>query len=110
MAVNWSHGTALNAALPDVTVAGKTGTAEFFDPDIPRDDKGNLPIHAWFTAFAPYEAPEIVVTVFVYNGGEGSAVAVPIARSILRTYFDLKNRDTAAGSHSLIDQLEAPAP
>jgi len=50
------------------------------------------------------------VTVFVYNGGEGSAVAVPIARSILRTYFDLKNRDAAAGSHSLIDQLDTPAP
>jgi len=110
MAVNWSHGTARNAALPDVTVAGKTGTSEFFDPDIPRDDKGNLPTHAWFTAFAPYEAPEIVVTVFVYNGGEGSSVAVPIARSILRTYFDLKNRDAADGSHSLIDQFETPAP
>ncbi len=110
MAVNWSHGTARNAAVPGVTVAGKTGTAEFFDPDIPRDDKGNLPTHAWFTAFAPYEAPEIAVTVFVYNGGEGSAVAVPIAQEILRTYFDLKKRDAAAGSHSVLDQLEAPAP
>lgn len=111
MAVNASFGTAPNAALANVTVAGKTGTAEFFDPRIPRDDKGNLPTHAWFTAFAPYEDPEIVVTVFVYNGGEGSAVAVPVAREILRTYFDLKARDEAAGSHSILDQLEeTPAP
>ncbi len=110
MAVNWVHGTARNVALGDVTVAGKTGTAEFFDPDIPRDNKGNLPTHAWFTAFAPYEAPEIVVTVFVYNGGEGSAVAAPIANRILRTYFDIKARDAAAGSHSVLDRLETPTP
>jgi penicillin-binding protein 2 len=111
MTVNASFGTAPNAALADVTVAGKTGTAEFFDPRIPRDGKGNLPTHAWFTAFAPYEAPEIVVTVFVYNGGEGSATAVPIARAILRTYFDLQKRDAETGSHSILDQLEeTPTP
>ncbi len=113
MAVNASFGTAPNAAIPNVTIAGKTGTAEFFDPRIPRDDKGNLPTHAWFTAYAPYEDPEIVVTVFVYNGGEGSATAVPIAREILRTYFDLKTRDAAADSHSVLEQLqglETPTP
>ncbi len=105
MAVNWEYGTATGAALPDVTVAGKTGTAEVFDPEIPRDGRGNLRSHAWFTAFAPYEAPEIVVTVFVYNGGEGSAVAVPIARQILRSYFDIKARDAATGSRPVLDQL-----
>ena len=68
-------------------MAGKTGTAEFFDPDIPPDDEGNLPTHAWFTAFAPVEAPEIALVVFVYNGGEGSDTAVPIATEILRYYF-----------------------
>ncbi|MCO6450608.1 MAG: penicillin-binding protein 2 [Caldilineales bacterium] len=106
MAVNWEHGTAKIAALPDVQVAGKTGTAEFYDPELGRDGRGNLPTHAWFTAFAPYEDPEIVVTVFVYNGGEGSVVAAPIVRNILRTYFDIKARDAEAGSHSLLDQLQ----
>ncbi|NOZ48909.1 MAG: penicillin-binding protein 2 [Chloroflexi bacterium] len=105
MAVNWEYGTATNAALPDVEVAGKTGTAEFFDPEIPRDGRGNLPSHAWFTSFAPYQDPEIVVTVFVYNGGEGSAVAIPIAQRILRSYFDIKARDAAAGSRPVLDQL-----
>lgn len=108
MAVNSGSGTARHAALPGVTVAGKTGTAEFFDPDIPRDGKGNLPTHAWFTAFAPYEDPEIVVTVFVYNGGEGSEVAVPIARRILEVYFDLKARDEATGAQSVLDRLALP--
>lgn len=105
MAVNWEYGTAVDAALPDVVVAGKTGTAEFFDPEIPRDGRGNLPSHAWFTAFAPYDDPEIAITVFVYNGGEGSAVAIPIAKRILRSYFDIKERDAATDSQSLIEQL-----
>jgi len=110
MAVNWEHGTAQNVALPDVTVAGKTGTAEFFDPEIPRDGRGNLPSHAWFTSFAPYEDPEIVVTVFVFNGGEGSALAAPIAKEILRSYFDIKTRDEAEGSHSILEQMEGGTP
>jgi membrane peptidoglycan carboxypeptidase len=73
-----------------VTVAGKTGTAEFYDPEIPLTASGRLPYHAWFTAFAPYEDPEIAVVVFVYNGGEGSTTALPVAQEILRGYFALK--------------------
>jgi len=88
-AVNWDYGTASGARLPDVAVAGKTGTAEFPGP---RDSKGNLPTHAWFTAFAPYEDPEIALVVFVKGGGEGSATAVPVAKDILRAYFDMKAR------------------
>ena len=84
-AVVW--GTAQGAYLETVRVAGKTGTAEFFDPDIPPDEEGNLPTHAWFTAFAPVDDPEIALVVFVYNGGEGSTTAVPIAAEILRYYF-----------------------
>ncbi len=75
-------------------MAGKTGTAEFArddnkDGQPDRDDKGNLPTHAWFTCFAPYVDPEIVVTVFIANGGEGSTVAAPVAAQVLKTYFGL---------------------
>ena len=92
-AVNWPNGTATRVRVPGVTVAGKTGTAEFArdedkDGQPDRDDKDNLPTHAWFTSFAPYNDPEIVVTVFVANGGEGSAVAAPVATQILQAYFD----------------------
>lgn len=97
-----TNGTAQSAwtHLPEeVRPAGKTGTAEFCQPneartDCVRDKDGNLPTHAWFVAFAPFEAPEIVVVVFVdgHNVGhviEGSQVAAPIAADIIRTYFGL---------------------
>ena len=84
--------TAWAINVPGVAVAGKTGTAEFFIdrnqdglPD--RDNKGHLPTHAWFLAFAPYENPQIALVVFVFGGGEGSAAAVPIANDILNYYF-----------------------
>lgn len=80
-----THGTSWKINLADIEVAGKTGTAEFFGPKV----RGHLPTHAWFTAFAPYEKPEIAVVVFVNNGGEGSEVAVPIAADIMRAYFKL---------------------
>ncbi len=60
-------------------VACKTGTAEFGDP------AGRT--HAWLTAFAPAENPEIVVTALVEAGGEGSSIAAPIVRKVLEEYF-----------------------
>ncbi len=69
--------------LPNIRVAGKTGTAEYVGP---RDSNGNLPTHGWFTAFAPYENPQIAITVFVEHGG-GPSTAVPLAMEILRSYF-----------------------
>jgi penicillin-binding protein 2 len=91
--------TAWAIDVPGVAVAGKTGTAEYFvdrnKDGIPdRDREGNLPTHAWFTAFAPYEDPEIALLVFVSGGGEGSATSVPIANEILNYYFA---PDTANG-------------
>ncbi|OGO06643.1 MAG: penicillin-binding protein 2 [Chloroflexi bacterium RBG_13_56_8] len=88
-----NRGTAWLAQLPGIEVAGKTGTAEYsaFDEEgnLIVDEKGNLPTHAWFTAFAPYEDPEIALVVFLEGGGEGSQRAVPIAAKILRHYFGL---------------------
>jgi penicillin-binding protein 2 len=81
-----AHGTAWAANLGGVAVGGKTGTAEFPGQ---RDWEGKLPTHAWFTAFAPFDDPEIALVVFVEGGGEGSIVAVPIAAEILSQYFNL---------------------
>ena len=78
-------GTAPAANLPEVKVAGKTGSAEFGEANA----KGERPTHAWFMAYAPYDDPEVAVIVFVEGGGEGSAVAAPIAAQILRYYFGL---------------------
>ena len=90
-AVNYPNGTAKALTVPGVSVAAKTGTAEFFDPNIELLPNNRLPTHAWITAYAPFEDPEIAVVVFVYNGGEGSATALPVAQDILRGYFALKN-------------------
>jgi penicillin-binding protein 2 len=66
-----------------VTMGCKTGTAEAHGDDADP--------HAWFTVFAPFYNPEIAITVIVENGGQGSSVAGPIARDILKEYFEKKN-------------------
>ena len=86
-AVQW--GTAQWANLREVSVAGKTGTAEYCDkyPDC-LDEKGRIKtMHAWFTAYAPTDDPQIAIVIFVYGGGQGSESAVPVAADIIRYYF-----------------------
>lgn len=88
----------LNVNAPPLTginEAGKTGTAEYCDNiAFPKGlcVPGQWPSHGWYVGYAPYENPEILVIAFVYNGGEGAAVATPIVREVMRAYFDLKNQ------------------
>lgn len=70
------------ASLP-ISAAGKTGTSQFDGSDPSRT-------HAWYTAYAPYENPEIAITVLVEAGGEGHAAAVPIVKNALEWWA--KNR------------------
>ncbi|MBU4331562.1 penicillin-binding protein 2 [Patescibacteria group bacterium] len=72
------YGSSQSLADLPIAVAGKTGTAQV---------GGEKDPHAWFTGFAPYENPEIAITILIENGGEGSRVAVPIAKEILQYYF-----------------------
>jgi penicillin-binding protein 2 len=84
--------------IEGVRVAGKTGTAQFCD-DIMCGVGFEQPEHAWFAAFAPMENPEVSVIVFIYNGGEGSVTAVPVAQEILEYYFGLnENGDAENGT------------
>jgi penicillin-binding protein A len=68
-----TEGTAKGIEVQDLTIAGKTGTAE--NPQ-GRD-------HSWFIGFAPARDPDLAVAVLVEHGGYGSAAAAPIARDIL---------------------------
>ena len=87
--VNGPGGTGHAARMDNVTVAGKTGTAQVISLDAQTSDKAHND-HAWFTSFAPAEAPEIAVTVLVEHGGHGGSAAAPLAKKIIETYFQLK--------------------
>ena len=60
-------------------VAAKTGTAEN-----PQGED-----HAWVVAYAPADDPKLALAVIVENGGFGSSVSVPVAREILKKYFNI---------------------
>ncbi len=74
-------------------IGGKTGTAQVYglkqeeEYDASSIDK-KLRDHALFIAFAPAEAPRIVVAVVAENGGSGSGTGAPIARIILDRFFE----------------------
>lgn len=72
------HGTARAARLEEITIAGKTGTAE---------NPSGLD-HALFVGYAPAEQPEVVFAVVVENAGHGGAVAAPIAQALFRAHFE----------------------
>jgi len=85
-----ADGTGRAASTPIVQVAGKTGTAQVIaqatwtrSEDLPFEHAD----HAWFTSYAPVEAPQLVVVVFVEHGGRGSEAAAPLARRMVETYF-----------------------
>jgi penicillin-binding protein 2 len=84
------RGTAYRLTISSVSVAGKTGTAEYGDPIAIKNGKEVRRAHAWFVAFAPYEKPEIALVVLLEGGNEsleGSTYAVPVADAILKAYF-----------------------
>ncbi len=74
------RGTGASAALPNVQVAGKTGTATI----------ATGIAHSWFVAFAPAETPRVAVAIVVENGGYGATAAAPIARRVLAAALDAR--------------------
>lgn len=79
-----TEGTGSELKRLKVEAAGKTGSA----------DHGGGKAHAWFIGFAPYDNPEIAVSIIVESVGTGSDYAVPIARKIMEEYFkNIKGRE-----------------
>ena len=76
------YGSCRAAAVPGVNVAGKTGTAPALD--------GSRVTHAWFVGYAPAEAPEVALVIFLRRG-TGGANAAPLAAQILKQYFAQKS-------------------
>jgi peptidoglycan glycosyltransferase len=75
------QGTGRQARIDNVSVAGKTGTAQ---------QAQGQPPNAWFTAFAPADNPKVAVAVVVEDGGTlnenatGGQVAAPIAKKVIQ--------------------------
>jgi penicillin-binding protein 2 len=85
LAVNGPQGsgsTARTARMEDITICGKTGTAE--------NPHGKD--HSIFIAFAPKDDPKIAISVYIENGGFGSVWAAPAARLMIEKYL---NREIA---------------
>ncbi|HJS94010.1 MAG TPA: penicillin-binding transpeptidase domain-containing protein [Solirubrobacteraceae bacterium] len=79
-------GTGVSAAIPGVTVAGKTGTAEL--QNTVTTNGGSVPnsnelTDAWFVGYAPVGAPRIVAGALFPNQGAGGATAAPAVREVL---------------------------
>jgi len=92
--VNEAHGTGSKAKVENITVAGKTGTAQVVavkENEEPDDGENGIPAHhrdhAWFVAVAPAERPKIAVAVVIEHGGHGGSAAAPIARDLIAFYL-----------------------
>jgi cell division protein FtsI/penicillin-binding protein 2 len=83
--VNSPGGTAYWTRLSWLRSAGKTGTAQ--------NPHGEA--HAWYTAYAPADAPEIAVAIIVEQTGHGGEFAAPIARDLFARYFAPRAEETA---------------
>jgi cell division protein FtsW (lipid II flippase) len=70
-----TSGTGRSANLPDIPIAGKTGTAEL----------AGAPSHAWFIGFAPYGGPhKLAFSVLIENGQYGGTAAAPLAADVMK--------------------------
>lgn len=70
-------GTAGSSKIPDIPIAGKTGTVQN-----PHGED-----HATFIGFGPVDDPKIAIAVYVENSGGGGKFAAPIASLIMEKYL-----------------------
>jgi len=88
------HGTGVAAQIPDMDVAGKTGTAQA--------SKGKD--QAWFVAYAPADKPQVACSILVEHGGHGASAAAPIARDMIA--LALKPSEATAIEHRRTGEVE----
>lgn len=92
-AINSKAGTAWGVHFDNIDISGKTGTAQVVSSEKQKnineaDRAHHLKPHAWFVAYAPSTNPRIAVVVLIEHGEHGSKAAAPIAKEIIKTYFD----------------------
>ncbi len=124
--VNEEGGTARGAHLEGIEFCGKTGSAQMISNEGKARAGGHvgkdLADNAWFVGFAPRRNPEIVVAVLVEHGLHGATAAAPVARDIIKAYYDKKSHeekkqytvelkhyelDNAAGAKAVAEAVES---
>ena len=88
--LNEPGGTAFSSRVPGVEAGGKTGTVQVIGRETTIKagaERKRLEDHAWFAGFAPINDPQMVVVVFVENGGHGGTAAAPLARELFLHRF-----------------------
>jgi len=105
-------GTAGMLKLQGIEFCGKTGSAQVMS----NDQRGKIgkaaskgKDNAWFVGYAPRRDPEIVVSVLVEGGEHGNLAAAPIARDIVKAYYDKKNKKSP-GQVTAENLKSSPAP
>ena len=109
-------GTGRRAAIPGISVAGKSGTTQVVSLDLieglePEEGPLKYRDHALFAAFAPVEAPEIVVVAVAEHAGMGGgAVAAPMVQKVFAEYFRKKEErvPTQVAALAIDPELFAP--
>jgi penicillin-binding protein 2 len=99
-----SDGSGVAAAVPGLTICGKTGTAQVQD-----EHNHTIGHNYWFASFAPFEKPKYAVVVMVQSteeAGSGGKICGPIAHDIYEEILKKENtapvlaeRNSAAGRH-----------
>ena len=81
----YKYGTAKWIRIPDIQIAGKTGTVENFTRI--DGERVQLTDHSVFVAFAPVENPKIAIAVYIENGYYGARYAGHIASLMIEKYI-----------------------
>ncbi|MEI6471859.1 MAG: penicillin-binding protein 2 [Holophagaceae bacterium] len=105
-------GTAAASALKEITMVGKTGTAQvatFVDRAHYARQAKALKDHALFAGYAPREKPQIAFAVVVENAGFGASSAAPIAKKLVQYWFlDRPVRPLPPPRGKLVDPFAPP--
>jgi penicillin-binding protein 2 len=96
------EGTAPSAHVPDVDIAGKTGSAQIVSLALRAKHQNNADFaqNGWFVGFTPRRNPDIIVCV-LFEGGEHGKLAARLATQVIKAYVDKQRRQPtkmAAGS------------
>jgi len=91
-AVEDAHGTGHAIYDPELSIGGKTGTAQVARGYISkRPDESDIPYkyrdHAWFFGISPVEKPEIVVVALLEHAGHGGSACAPIVKDVIKGYY-----------------------